>query len=162
MRLKADLTLFIIAIIWGSAFVAQRVAGQMGSVYLFNGTRFLLGGLIVFPFAIQNKTIDKLSPDQWFWMLVAGIILFVAAALQQAGLLYTSAGNAGFITSLYVVLVPVVLFIFWRETPHWLAIVAICLAAVGAFLLSSNGTGFKLQPGDGLELIGAGLWTCHV
>ena len=53
MRLKADLTLFIIAIIWGSAFVAQRVAGQLGSVYLFNGARYILAGLVVLPFALR-------------------------------------------------------------------------------------------------------------
>ena len=54
MRLKADITLFIISIIWGSAFVAQRVAGQVGSVYIFNGVRYLLAALVVLPFAFRS------------------------------------------------------------------------------------------------------------
>src|SRR5512140_2085987 len=122
MRLKADLTLLLVSIIWGSAFVAQRVAGQMGSVYLFNGMRYLLAGLLVLPFAFRvSRTASpnyKLPREQYKWMFVAGFVLFVGSALQQAGLVYTTAGNAGFITSLYVVLVPVALFLMWREKPH--------------------------------------------
>ena len=53
MRLKADLTLLLVSIIWGSAFVAQRVAGQMGSVFLFNGARYLLAAFVVLPLAIH-------------------------------------------------------------------------------------------------------------
>lgn len=160
MRLKADLTLFIISIIWGSAFVAQRVAGQMGSVYFFNGFRYLLAALVVLPFAsrIRNPTYGR---DQFKWMFVAGFFLFMGSALQQAGMVYTTAGNAGFITSLYVVLIPIILFVFWREKPHWMSIVAVGLAGAGAFLLSTGGR-FEVQPGDGLELIGALFWTFHV
>ncbi len=94
-------------------------------------------------------------------MLVAGFVLFVGSALQQAGVVYTTAGNAGFITSLYVVLIPIMLLIFWKEKPHWLALVAAGLAAVGAFLLSSAG-GFVIHAGDALELVGALFWSCHV
>jgi drug/metabolite transporter (DMT)-like permease len=160
MRLKADITLFLISIIWGSAFVAQRVAGQMGSVYLFNGFRYLLAALVVLPFVGRNS-ISSLPRDQYKWMAIAGSLLFVASALQQAGIVYTTAGNAGFITSLYVVLIPVVLFIFWREKPHWLMIVAFFLAGVGAFLLSTGGR-FEVHAGDALELIGALFWAFHV
>jgi len=160
MRLKADLTLFIISIIWGSAFVAQRVAGQMGSVYLFNGFRYLLAALVVLPF-VGRDSISSLPRSQYKWMAVAGFLLFVASALQQAGMLYTTAGNAGFITSLYVVLIPVVLFVFWREKPHWLLIAAFVLAGVGAYLLSTGGR-FEVRAGDALELAGALFWALHV
>lgn len=162
MRLKADLTLLFISIIWGSAFVAQRIAGQVGSVYLFNGARYLLAGLMVLPFAFRAAKGSKPGRAQWTWMGAAGGLLFVAAALQQAGMLYTSAANAGFITSLYVVIVPIVLFLFWQEQPHWLAVVAVGLAVAGAFLLSSGGQSLKLQRGDALELMGAGAWALHV
>jgi drug/metabolite transporter (DMT)-like permease len=158
MRLKADITLLIVAVIWGSAFVAQRVAGQLGSVYLFNGARYLLAGLVVLPFVGRGFAV---SAAQWRWMLLAGLLLFVAAAFQQAGLLYTSAGNAGFITSLYVVFVPIALLIGWRERPGWLAILAVGLAGVGAYLLSTGGD-FELRAGDSLELAGAVFWTLHV
>ncbi len=166
MRLKADLTLFLIAVIWGSAFAAQRVAGQLGSVYFFNAARFLLASLVVLPFAIRAaKTVPRATEAktaQWLWMAAAGVVLFAAAALQQIGLLSTTAANAGFITSLYVVLVPVALFFFWRERPHWLAILGVMLATAGAFLLSSGGSALKLQTGDFFELLGAILWTAHV
>ncbi|MBI5954485.1 MAG: DMT family transporter [Chloroflexi bacterium] len=160
MRLKADLTLLVVSIIWGSSFVAQRVAGQMGSVYYFNGARYLLAALVVIPFVGRN-IISSYPREQYKWMFIAGFFLFAGSALQQAGMVYTTAGNAGFITALYVVLVPVALFFFWREKPHWLSIVAVGLAGVGAFLLSTGGR-FEVREGDALELIGALFWTFHV
>lgn len=164
MRLKADLTLLIVSMIWGSAFVAQRVAGQMGSVYLFNGARYLLAALVVLPLALRARPAggwSQLPREQFKWIFVAGFVLFLGSAFQQAGVVHTTAGNAGFITSLYVVLVPVVLFALWREKPHWISIAAVALAAVGAFLLSTGGH-FSIQPGDALEVIGALFWTFHV
>ena len=165
MRLKADLLLFMVAIIWGSAFVAQRVAGQLGSVYLFNAARYLLAALVVLPLAIRTGRISnppfKMPREQYKWMFIAGFLLFVGSALQQAGMVYTTAGNAGFITGLYVVLVPFALFFVWREKPHWMSVVAVVLAGAGAFLLSTGGR-FEVKPGDALELIGALFWTFHV
>lgn len=160
MRLKADLTLLLVSIIWGSAFVAQRIAGQLGSVYQFNGARYLLAALILLPF-VKRMHLASIPRPQYKWMAVAGFFLFLGSALQQAGLVYTTAGNAGFITSLYVVLVPVALFLFWGERPHWMSILAVVLACIGAFLLSTGGR-FELRIGDALELIGALFWTFHV
>ena len=165
MRLKADLTLLIVSIFWGSAFVAQRVAGQMGSVYLFNGTRYLLAAVVVLPFAMRGNRISiptfTISRDQYQWMFVAGFVLFLGSALQQLGVVYTTAGNAGFITSLYVVLVPIVLFLLWHEKAHWVSIVAVVLAGVGAFFLSTGGR-FDVRTGDVIELSSALFWTLHV
>ena len=160
MRLKADLTLLIVSIIWGTAFVAQRVAGQMGSVYQFNGARYLLAALVVLPF-VKRSDVSSMPREQYKWMFIAGFFLFVGSALQQAGMVYTTAGNAGFITALYVVLVPIALFFVWGETPHWLSIVAVVLAGAGAFLLSTGGR-FEVRAGDALELVGALFWTFHV
>ena len=174
MRLKADIALFFIAIIWGSAFVAQRVAGQLGSVYLFNGARYILAGLVVLPFVRLKASIPT---GQYKWMVFAGFLLFFAAAFQQVGIVHTTAGNAGFITSLYVVLVPFVLFAGWREKPHWMSVVAVGVAVAGAYLLSMGGglvlslvdgpvlglvDGPEVQRGDALELIGALFWAMHV
>jgi drug/metabolite transporter (DMT)-like permease len=165
MRLKADLTLLLVSVIWGSAFVAQRVAGQMGSVYLFNGARYLLAALVVVPFAIRAVCSSvpsvRIPPEQYLWMFIVGFVLFGGSAIQQVGLLYTTAGNAGFITSLYVVMVPVLLFLFWREKAHWISIVAVALAGVGAFFLSTGGR-FEIHVGDMIELFGAVFWTLHV
>jgi drug/metabolite transporter (DMT)-like permease len=164
MRLKADITLLSVAIIWGSAFVAQRIAGQMGSVYLFNAARYLLAALAVLPLVLRVGTtsgFSKISRDQYKWMLIAGSLLFVGSALQQVGVVYTTAGNAGFITGLYVVLVPIALFFVWGEKPHWISILAVGLAAVGAFLLSTGGR-FEVRVGDLLVLLSALFWTFHV
>ena len=162
MRLKADLTLLIISVIWGTAFVAQRVAGQMGSVYLFNGARYLLAALAVLPFVgrIGNPPY-KIPRAQFQWMFLAGFLLFIASAFQQVGIVYTTAGNAGFITSLYVVLVPIVLFSLWRERLRWLSVAAVGIAVAGAFLLSTAGR-FEVRAGDALELVGALFWAFHV
>ncbi len=157
MRLKADLTLLAVAMLWGSAFAAQRVAANLGSVYFFNGARFLLAALILFPFAFKSG----IRPRQWIWMGVAGAILFLASALQQAGLVTTSAGNAGFITSMYVVLVPFVVWLVWGERPAWVALVAAVLAVFGAYLLSAPGD-LSLRSGDALEGIAALFWAMHV
>ncbi len=157
MRLKADLTLLLVAILWGSAFAAQRVAGQFGSVFFFNAVRFLLAGLILLALRLRMRP----SRQQLLWMLAAGTILFFGGGLQQAGLVTTTAGNAGFITSLYVVIVPFVMLVGWGERPHWLAILAVLLAGAGAFLLSTGGE-MHVQAGDALELAGAVFWAMHV
>jgi drug/metabolite transporter (DMT)-like permease len=157
MRLKADLGLLLVAVLWGSAFAAQRVAALLGSVYTFNAARFLLAAMLLAPFALRTRP----KRGQWLWMLAAGTILFAASALQQAGLLTTTASNAGFITSLYVVIVPLIMLVVWREKLHPMAAAAVFLAAAGAFLLSTAGT-FGVRPGDALELAGAMLWALHV
>jgi drug/metabolite transporter (DMT)-like permease len=165
MRLKADLTLLIVSIFWGSAFVAQRVAGQMGNAYLFNGVRYLLAAVIVLPFAMRiNQASGPTYPssrEQYQWMLIAGFVLFIGSALQQLGVVYTTAGNAGFITSLYVVFVPIVLFMIWREKAHWISSVAVLLAGAGAFFISTGGR-FAIHIGGVLELASALFWTLHV
>ena len=114
MRLKADLTLLLVSVLWGSAFVFQRIVGEQGGVYYFNGLRFLLGALILAPLIRRRGGVSRV---QWLWMSIAGAILFAAAAFQQAGIQNTTAGNAGFITSLSVVITPFVLLVGWRERP---------------------------------------------
>ena len=157
MRLKADLLLFMVAIIWGIAFVAQGVAGRYGIAYLFNGTSFMLAGVILIPFIPRDKTISR---DQWKWMIIAGIILFIGTAMQQVGMLYTKVANASFLTSLYAVLTPFMLWIAFGERPHGLDLLAVTIAGVGAFLLTTAGK-FEVQPGDSLELAGSFFWALH-
>jgi len=157
-RLRADLALLLVALIWGSAFVAQRIAGLYGSVFLFNGVRFLLSAAVLLPFVPWKRR--PLQPARG-WAALAGFLLFAASALQQHGLRWTTAGNAGFLTSLYVVLVPFALWIGWRDRPRVVALVAVLLAGMGAFLLSTGGD-YQIQAGDVFELAGAGLWALHV
>jgi drug/metabolite transporter (DMT)-like permease len=157
MRLKADLTLFAVAIIWGTAFISQGIAAQYHLAYLFNGVSFILAVVILLPFIPRGK---KIPTNQWMWMLIAGSILFIASALQQVGIFYTKVANAGFLTSLYTVFTPFLLWFGFREKPHWLDLLAVTAASLGAYLLSTAGS-FQIQPGDGLELTGAIFWGLH-
>jgi len=157
MRLKADLLLFMVAVIWGTAFVAQGIAGQHGIAFLFNGVSFVLASLILIPFIPRPV---KITSQHCKWMVVAGLILFAGTAFQQVGILYTKVANAGFLTSLYTVFTPFLLWLGFREKPHRVDILAVVMAAVGAFFLSTAGR-FEVQPGDSLEVVGAIFWALH-
>jgi len=158
-RLRADLILLAVAVVWGSSFVAQRVAAAYLGPFFYTGTRFLLGALTLLPLA--GRRLRALTRLEWWGGALAGLLLFGAANLQQAGLRFTTAGKAGFITGLYVVLVPLFLALGWRRWPRWSAWAASLLAVAGLFLLSGVGR-LTLAPGDGWELAGAVLWALHV
>ena len=155
--LKADSLLLLAAVIWGGGFIAQRVAAGCGSVFLFNGVRFLLGALVILPFTRWRGT--PRGP-LLRWSALAGALLFLGSFLQQAGLQFTTAGNAGFLTGLYVVFVPLFLLVAWRRRVPWLCWLAAGLAAVGVFLLSADAA-LRLGRGDVLELLGAVAWALH-
>jgi drug/metabolite transporter (DMT)-like permease len=176
-RFRADLVLLIVALIWGSAFAVQRVAAQHLDAFTFNGLRFLLGGLVLLPFSkllpINKTTHDSdnlgengisrpgLGARSMIYMLLAGGLLFGAAGLQQAGLQTTTAGNAGFITTLYVVLVPIFLTVFWKANIHWISWLGAGVAILGSLLLSTRGH-LRIAEGDILEMTGAVFWALHV
>jgi drug/metabolite transporter (DMT)-like permease len=161
---QADLLLLLVALIWGFGFVAQRVGMEHLGPYAFNGIRFLLGGLCLLPLALRRTSVSMVQKNRQISLIkagsLAGAVLFIAATLQQVGLQYTTAGKAGFITGLYVVLVPMIgLFLHQRTTTGtWIGAVA---AAVGLYLLSVTDD-FRVAPGDLLELIGAIFWAGHV
>ena len=163
-RIQADLALLSTAIIWGSAFVAQRTASEQNP-YLFNGLRFLLAGVVLLPalfFTSRSRVSShKLDRQAWSGLLLAGLVLACGAAFQQAGLRYTTAGNAGFITGLYVILVPVFQAVYLRQPPSRTVWLSAGLAATGLFLLSTGGK-MRINPGDALELVGALFWAFHV
>ena len=164
-HLQADLLLLSVAIIWGSAFVVQRMVASSSSVFLFNGLRFLLAGLILLPFVWidRRKNLASLHPGRSTWpgVALAGLLLTAGAALQQAGLRYTTAGNAGFITGLYVVLIPLIQAIIFKRAMRPTIWIAALLATVGLFLLSTGGQ-LSFKGGDLLELAGAIFWALHV
>jgi drug/metabolite transporter (DMT)-like permease len=163
-RVKADLTLLTVAVVWGSAFSAQRVVAAHVGFFLYNGLRFLLGALTLLPMMRGRwRALDRIESRRMEWRggLLAGLLLAGASALQQAGLRFTTAGKAGFITGLYVVLVPLFLAVGWRRWPRPAAWVASLLAATGLFLLNAE-RALTLSLGDGLEAAGAALWALHL
>ena len=157
-RLRADLSLLLVAFIWGSVFVVQRIAATGLGTFIFNGCRFLIGALALLPF-LKEKI--RLESRQVKWILLAGFFLFSASSFQQAGLYTTTAANAGFITGAYVVIIPLIQTIFLKTRLPGFVWVAVLLSMLGIFLLSTGGR-LEFNPGDILVLIGALLWALHV
>ncbi len=210
---RSDLLLFITALIWGFAFVAQRVGMESVGPFTFTGIRFCLGCLVLAPVILlrkgrgdeetQSKGQDSKYPSDSSSLtptffptkgdlapegrgerarqdettrlkgtsslkrggmlrtgIIAGTLLFAGASLQQVGLVYTTAGNAGFITGLYVVLVPIIGIALGQHTSTYTWIGAGC-AAAGMYFLSVT-QGLTISFGDLLELLGAFFWAVHV
>ena len=167
--IKADILLLTAAIIWGTAFVAQRIGMDYVGPFTYNGLRFALGGLSLLPLLLMTRQKptagDRVKPPagprlMLFGGLLTGLALFAGASLQQVGLVYTTAGKAGFITGLYVVIVPL-LGLIWRQKPSGGTWIGAVLAAVGLYFLSVTQQ-FTIEFGDLLNLIGAFFWAGHV
>jgi drug/metabolite transporter (DMT)-like permease len=157
--------LFLAAIIWGFAFVAQRAGMEHTGPFTFNGIRFLLGTISLLPvaFVLNRKQSRRPKPSRKFLFsggLISGIALFAGASLQQVGIVHTSAGNAGLITTLYVVLVPV-LGLFWKSPVNKQTWVGVLLSIFGLYLLSIVDSPTFLQ-GDAVVLLSAFFFALHV
>ncbi len=164
--MKADLLLLITAAIWGFAFVAQRMGMDSMGPFTFNAIRFSLGALILLPLSLiqtrrgNHHRLKSVFKNYRWPIVVTGLILFGGASLQQIGLVGTTAGKAGFITGLYVILVPL-LALFWGSQTHIAHWAGAVLAVVGLYLLSVK-TGFQLSPYDLVVFAGAFVWAGHV
>ena len=159
--LRGSLLLLLGSMIWGAAFVAQRVGMDHVGPFTFNGIRMLLAWLVMIPVTALMEHKNKNTPgytapdpkDQRLSGVICGALLFIATSLQQMGLVSTTAGKAGFITALYVVLVPVAAWLMFRKNPGkiiWLG-VAIAVVALWLLCMPADG-GFVLQSGDLLVL----------
>ena len=161
--LRADVLMLITAMIWGVSFVAQRLGMDAIGPFLYTGLRFVLGALVLVPLLMLRSRRDGAQPFNR-GQLLAGVILGVALTtginLQQVGLLFTSVTNSGFITGLYVIVVPLLGLLFGQRTGAgtWLGA---SLAVLGMALLSI-GPGFQVASGDWLQLAGAVVWGAHV
>jgi drug/metabolite transporter (DMT)-like permease len=161
--LKADGLLLLTAAIWGAAFVAQRVGMDHMGPMTFNGVRFALGALVLLPLARKSPPAlaNPLTGGKALLAAaVAGIVLFLGAGLQQWGLVYTTAGKAGFITGLYVIIVPL-LGLFFRQRPGAGTWVGAGMAVIGLYLLSVTES-LSMQFGDFLVLLCAFAFAAHV
>ena len=160
----AIIMLWVTSAIWGFAFVAQRAGMEFIGPFTFNGIRFLLGSASLLPLIFwqrykQKQPVEK-SGNLIAGSLLAGTVLFIGASLQQAGMVYTEAGKAGFITGFYVVLVPLIGVLIGQHITKLLWTGAI-IALAGLYLLTINGP-FILQKGDILILVSALFWAAHV
>ena len=174
--LKYDLILLLAATIWGLAFVAQRLGMAHVGPYTFNGLRFALGAIALLPllFMVPSNKRRRKDKDQQTTTnavqldlkteikggIISGIALFAGASFQQVGLVYTTAGNAGFITGLYVVIVPII-GLFWKQKTGIGTWMGAILAAIGLYFLSVTET-LTIEYGDLLELAGACCFATHV
>ena len=165
-RIQANFLLILAAMIWGSAFVAQQVGtGNLGTVS-FTGARFLVGGIVVLPFALRQFRRVHTRERQFVradggLLALTGTVLFTAAALQQHGILHTTVTNAGFLTALYVPMVPIIGLLLLRRRVHWV----VWPASVGCFIgtyIMSGAHQVQLQAGDFWVISSTLFWAAHV
>ncbi|MCL2111761.1 MAG: DMT family transporter [Clostridiales bacterium] len=164
-ELKATILLFLTSIIWGVSFVAQVVGMEYMRPFLFNGLSFLIGAASLVPITL---IFDRAKPDAamrrtlWKYGAVCGLLVFFAGNLQQFGVDLTgSAGKSGFITGLYIIIVPIA-GIFMKRPAGKLIWAGAGIAVVGMyFLCVEDGLG-SLMLGDGLLLLGACFWAAHI
>lgn len=166
-RTTANLLLLCAGAIWGMGFVAQQTAMDDIGPMLFIALRFLLAGLAVTPFAIaemKRKNVASMSAEILRYkgsFFMVGLAFFLGMAFQQVGLIGTSVTNAGFLTALYVIIVPIVMVTILRVSQPFIIWPASMIALVGIYLLS-GGNLAALNSGDILIIICALFWAGHV
>ncbi len=167
-----QLMLLLAAFVWGIAFVAQKTGMEHVGPFTFAGVRFFLAGLVLIPVLIifsgrKIKAMEKEARKAYIrnsvlYGLICGVIIFVATSLQQFGILTTSAGKSGFITALYIVLVPVIA-VFLGKRAGYKVWISIALAVVGMFLLCiKNGEDLSMSSGDILLILCAIAFSFHI
>ena len=156
--------LFLTAFIWGTAFIAQKDANHSMGPITFVGSRFLLSALALIPLVIyeQRRAGAGLSRKDWSQAMLVGLCLFVGAALQQVGLVTTTATNAGFLTALYVVIVPFMVWGLARQRPRGLVIAACAVSIWGAWLLTDDGSTRHWEKGDILVVLADFAWALAI
>jgi drug/metabolite transporter (DMT)-like permease len=162
-RAQANLCLLCAGAIWGGGFVAQSTAMEHVGPMVFTWTRFLCAFLVLLPFALHEHNKLKEHPAQipWAKFILVGVFLFLAIASQQYGLLTTSVSNSGFLTGLYVIFVPLIGYILFRDRPHIAIWPGAALALTGIYLLT-GAHATEIVPGDVLTVICAVLWGLQI
>lgn len=170
---KNFILLFIAALIWGVAFVAQSAGMDYVGPYTFNAVRSLLGGIVLIPcvFLLEHlngkqeksnseQPVKDQPKDLITGGCLCGFVMFVSTSLQQVGILYTTVGKAGFITALYIILVPI-LGIFLKKKAGLKIWISVLIALLGLYLLCMKGS-FSLGKGDFLILICSVCFAVHI
>lgn len=169
--------LLLTSVIWGSAFVAQRVGMDYVGPFTFGASRFILAALVLIPVMQlvdrnekkqRKQDREELLPEEaenrrktlFKAGITCGTILFCGTTLQQFGLVFTTAGKAGFITALYIVLVPI-FSLFIKHRPGMKCWIGVAFGAAGLYLLCITES-FSIAPGDLIVLVGAAFWALHL
>lgn len=166
-QIRNSMLLLLTAVIWGSAFVAQSVGMDYVEPFTFTCVRSIIGGIVLIPciyflrkFKISQS--DKLvTKVEVIGGICCGFALFAASNFQQIGIGYTTVGKAGFITALYVVLVPI-LGLFLKKRVSFVVWICVALSVIGLYLLCMTEGTFTLAYGDLLVLICAVLFSVHI
>lgn len=165
-QMKNSLILLLTATIWGSAFVAQSVGGDYLGPFTFNAIRSIMGGLVLIPVIIgmgrgREKETKEEKRAVWTGGILCGIILTLATNLQQIGIMNASVGKAGFLTALYIVILPIIgIFIGKRSgLKLWFCVV---LSVAGLYLLCMKDTSGRLEQADILLLLCALIFSFHI
>lgn len=171
-KLRGNIMLLATALIWGLAFVAQSDGMNYVGPFTYNATRTLLGGFVLIPVIALLKALDKHgksdeAPQKKAPLrttiiggICCGIVFFIAGSLQQIGITMTTVGKAGFITALYIVIVPLIGVILYRKTSLKIWLCA-AVAVAGFYLLCIN-EGFSVSSGDLLVLLCAVFFAVHI
>ena len=163
-KARGNFLLLLTAMIWGASFVAQSAGADLISPAFFNGTRMLLGSLLLSPLAVYRMRRYVPASSRRTLLLggaCCGVLMFTGSYMQQTGIAYTTAGKAGFLTAMYVVLVPV-LGIFLKKKPRPILWVSVALACVGLYFLCFTDKTFSLAMGDAAMLGGAVMFALHI
>ncbi len=169
-KMLGNLLLLITAVVWGFAFVAQSVAMDSVGPWTFVFSRFIIGGIVLIPVTRFSQRIyrdsdpevgkEKKKP-QVFGGMCCGILLGLASMAQQLGIMTTSVGKAGFITALYIILVPIIGIFLGKKTSGRIWISAVC-SIVGLYLLSMQGSSFHIEKGDMMVMLCALLFSFQI
>lgn len=173
-QMRNSLLLLLTAFIWGVAFVAQSVGGEQVGCFTFNGIRSLIGGVVLIPVILfldaqkkkelgEEKFSEQKGDKKTLILggISCGVLLCIASNFQQFGISFTTVGKAGFITALYIIIVPILgLFMKKKVGPRIWAGVA--LATVGLYMLCMTAERFSISKGDFLVLICAGFFSLHI
>ena len=173
-QMKNSLLLLLTAFIWGVAFVAQSVGGEAVGCFTFNGVRSLIGGIVLIPviYFLDSQKKKELGEEKFLEQkgdqktlmlggICCGIMLCIASNFQQFGISFTTVGKAGFITAMYILIVPVLGLFMKKKVGKkvWLGVV---LAMIGLYMLCITSESFSLSKGDFLVLICAGFFSLHI
>jgi drug/metabolite transporter (DMT)-like permease len=165
-RTQANLTLLVVSLIWGSAFVAQSRGMDHIGPMMFTGVRFLIGAVVVAPLMwLEWRSLGRrampLRRKDGSKIAILGTLLLLGAAMQQIGITGTSVTNTGFLTALYIPLVPVLGWLLLRQLPHWSVWPGALACVVGAYLLA-GAQNLSINRGDLWVLASTLPWALHV